>query len=196
MTESRGIDEVLRGLSSGTETERREAAARAGFLLEKRAIRYRDQDSSREMFRDYLGEAYADVELTEAQVEAVTQALVGALRDVGDVAGTAAFGLRNTDGLAAVPALAEMLRRWAPVDGWTARQPIIALEDIITLKPPEEYRRTADEEAALKDALEAVRFAAEAAVEDDADTRNTARNALVHISRHLRRVHRRARPTA
>ena len=182
------ISRVLEGLKSVHEHVRQDAALRAGYLLEKTNITYSDEPKSREMFAHYLGDNYVELVLTEEEIDATTGALLVALDDTLSVASTAAFALRNSNRISAVPKLAEVLRRWVLTDGWAARQSIIAIEDILTLRPPGEYEWTRDTESAVREAQKALEYAAHNATEDGSDARRAAKEARRNIARHLRLI--------
>lgn len=181
-----GVDRLVKEFTANDEWRVEEAVRKAGALIDKSMVRSSELAEGFPPFGENLGDDYAALVLTQEELDAITLGLLELLDRPPSVVSAAAFALRNSGRLYAVPKLAEALRRLAPEDGMHARQAIVAIWDIVTVTD-RGRDLSLEEETAIEAGRAALWFTTQTAVEDSGHAREAAMEALEDISWYLRR---------
>ena len=181
-----GVNRLIRNLASEDEGVAKPATIVAKYLIEKSATTHARPQDAAKFYAEMLGDEYSQLTLTEDEIEALVGALVDLLGRSATTAAAAAFSLSSSRRLRALPKLAQAIRRWAPTDGWAARQAIIAIQDIVSTTAPGQHLSPQDEQM-IDEARQALDFAARAAVKGTSEARDAADQARKVLGDHLRR---------
>lgn len=181
------ISRLARDVLSVDQNLAADSIMKARYLIEKSLVMHRRPDDANEFYRQMLGDEYASMQLTGAEVESLGSALLAVLDGPPVLAARAAFALAPSARLDALAKLASLVERLAAYDGPAARQGIIAIADIVEAVAETGRALSPDEERWVDEACAALRFAEQVGVEDAADIRSAAANARDSISWWLRR---------
>lgn len=181
------IVRLLNNLASNDETKFKESSQTARYLIEKSTVRYRHPDQASKFYQEALGDEYSRLVLTDREIDALVDALLARLEEAPQLAAAAAAALAPSQRLSALPKLSQAVERWARIDGWATRQAIIAIEDIVTSTEPLGPELNEPVARYIDQAIRAMEFAANCAVETVDGARRAAEQARVSLSPHSRR---------